>query len=366
MKTFKIILTLLFISQSFLWAGGSQEPAAPEMETQDTSITIRDSLGRTVVLPDVPQRIVQAGASAFIVNDALFLFPEAKERIVAMADSNQKRGYFLPVADAGYDKKTILPRTVNMEEIMANKPDLVIMKDFQFSKYGKDFEKTGLPVIFLNLESPEAWESDLAILGQVFGNPERAVELQNMFSDYIEEVKKPLSSLAEGDRKKGLILYYSEKDGVGAFKVPPLTFIQTRMLEMAGADPVWKDADMGTRWTKVGFEQIAAWDPDQIFLISYRTPMKDVLKIMEENSYWQELRAYKEKEIHPFPTDFHSWDQPDPRWLLGLQWMAGESHAASFPGLDMNKKAQKFYYDFYSISEADYNNKIVPVLEGIE
>ncbi|MDA3958271.1 ABC transporter substrate-binding protein [Oceanispirochaeta sp.] len=367
MKTIKFIFTLILICQSFLWGSGSQDTSdSIYKEKTESPIIIHDSLGRRVVLPEIPQRIVQTGSSAFLMNDAIYLFPEAGERVVAMSDSNQKRGYFLPVLDPEYDKKIILPRTINIEEIMAASPDLVLMKDFLFSKYDKEFQKVGIPVIYLNLESPEAWNADLEILGQIFGNQERAEELQKLFSDYTMKVLRPLERLKPEEKKRNLILYYSEKDGTGAFQVPPLSYIQTRMVEMSGSEPVWVKADLGKTWTKVGFEQIAAWDPDQIFLISYRSPVSEVLEIIEDSPYWQELRAYKEGEIHPFPMDFHSWDQPDPRWLIGLQWMASISHPEFFPDLDMNKTAEKFFADFYNISAEDYRSKINPVLEGIE
>ncbi|OQY32913.1 MAG: hypothetical protein B6241_09645 [Spirochaetaceae bacterium 4572_59] len=366
MKTIKLLLVCLLFTQSWLWAGGSQESTPADIEERiDLSLTITDSLGRTLILPKMPERIVQAGAFAFIINDALFLFPEAKERVVAMADSNQGRGFFLPIADTAYDKKIIMPRSVNIEEILAAAPDLVILKDFHYSKYDKEFQKVGIPVIYLNLESPEAWENDLDILGAIFDNTDRVKELKDLFSAYAENVSAPLMDLKQEDRKKSLVLYYSEKDGSGAFQVPPLTFIQAKMLTMAGSDPVWGDADIGTRWTKVGFEQIAAWNPDQIFLISYRTSIATIMDTISNSAYWQELRAFKEGEIHPFPMDFHSWDQPDPRWLLGLQWLAGQAHPELFPDLDMNKRAETFFADFYGISSEDYRNKILPASEGI-
>ena len=367
MKIKGTTILILLVVQSLLWAGGSQEsPDSMGEEKIDAAvITVTDSLDRTVSLKDYPRRIVQAGSSAFIVNDALFLFPEAKERVVAMADSNQGRGQFLAVVDEGYDEKIILPRTINMEEIMAADPDLVILKDFLFSKYDKEFRKIGIPVVYMNLESPEGWFKDLETLGALFGNPGRAEELKNQFASVIKVVEEPLKGLKAEDRKKDLILYYSEKDGSGAFQLPPLSFIQTRMLEMAGAVPVWIEADLGERWTKVGFEQIAAWDPDQIFIISYRKPMTEVLKILDGSSYWQELRAYKGGEIYSFPMDFHSWDQPDTRWLLGLQWMAAKIHPELFSSLNFEREARTIFADFYNIGDETFSSRILPRMEGI-
>ena len=45
----------------------------------------------------------------------------------------------------------------------------------------------------------------------------------------------------------------------------------------AGGDPVWKDSELGKSWTTVTIEQIAAWNPDVIFVVSYKSPVNDVV-----------------------------------------------------------------------------------------
>ncbi len=367
MKRTRLLLISIFLINTGLWAGGSQDTPATEISSsaEDSAITIVDALNREITLPAIPERIVQAGSSAFIVNHALFLFPEAKKRVIAMADSNQGRGYFLPQVDSSYDEKMILSRRINMEEVLAAKPDLVVMKDFLFSRYDQEFANLGIPVVYLNLESPEGWKSDLETLGALFGNPHKAAELQQMFDQRIQSVQDAVSAVPKQENNRVLILDYSEKDGVSAFQVPPLTFIQTTMLKMAGGEPVWKDADLGERWTTVSFEQIAAWDPDLIFLISYRTPYDQVFELMESSGYWNELDAYRNGEVYPFPMDYHSWDQPDPRWLLGLQWMAKILNYDAFPQLDMEEEAGKFFSDFYGISGETFQTGIKPVMEGL-
>ena len=365
MKIKNFIIVPVLLLNICLWAGGTKDVSSSESSAvaPDTSIKIIDALDREIILKEPPRRIVQAGSSAFIVNDALFLFPEAEERVVAMADSNQGRGYFLPHVDERYNEKMILSRRINMEEILAARPDLVIMKDFLFSKYDQEFQKMGVPVVYMNLESPEGWDRDLITLGQVFENSEKAEELKKAFHNRINRVTEAVKPAEE--KAQALILYYSEKDGTGAFQVPPLTFIQTTMLEMAGAEPVWKDAEMGERWSKVSFEQIASWNPDLIFLISYRTDYEEIFDLMEKSGYWNELGAYRNGEVYPFPMDYHSWDQPDPRWLLGLQWMAKTLNYDAFSNLDMESEAREFFEEFYSVNETTYNEGIAPVLEGL-
>ena len=73
------------------------------------------------------------------------------------------------------------------------------------------------------------------------------------------------------------MLYYNDKDGSVAFNVPPAAWMQTRMVELAGGDPIWTKANLGGSWTQVTLEQIAAWDADQIFMIAYHQNSEDVV-----------------------------------------------------------------------------------------
>ena len=77
------------------------------------------------------------------------------------------------------------------------------------------------------------------------------------------------------------MLYYNDKDGNVAFNVPPASWMQTRMVEMAGGDPVWTEANLGGGWTQVSLEQIAAWDADQIFIIAYNQNALDVTEALK-------------------------------------------------------------------------------------
>ncbi len=311
------------------------------------------------------KRIVQAGSSAFLTENALYLFPEAVNQVVAMADGNQGRGFFAGDIDPGIIGKTVLPRTANTEAILALQPDIVVLKDFLKKRMGEPLERVGIKTIYLDLETPEAWMADLVALGELFDNSERAEELQKMFRTRIAAVEEPLKSLQESEKPRTLVLYRSVKDGVKAVNVPPLSWIQTRMVEMAGGEPVWVDADFGERWTTTGIEQIAAWDPDVILVAAYHMDAVDAVDELTQDSTWSSLRAVKSGNIHAFPADYHSWDQPDVRWLLGLQWMAATLHPELFPGLDMESEARIFFNEMFFIDDTAFNEYIKPRLTGL-
>ena len=310
-------------------------------------------------------RIIQVGSSAFLVENALYLFPEALDQVVAIADGNQGRGFFAGAIDPGMDEKTVLPRRANTEAILALHPDIVVLKNFLKTRMGEPLERVGVETVYLDLETPEAWMKDLVILGELFDNPERAVELQSMFQSRINAVEEPLKNLSAGEKPKTLVLYRSIKDGVKAVNIPPLSWIQTRMVEMAGGEPVWVDADFGDRWTRTGIEQIAAWDPDVILVAAYHMDAGDAIDELTQDPAWSSLRAVRNGQIHPFPADYHSWDQPDVRWLLGLQWMASILHPELFPDIDMESETRKFFNEMFFINDSEYDEIIKPQLTGL-
>lgn len=313
-----------------------------------------------------PERIVQAGSSAFMIENALYMFPEAADRLIAMADGNQGSGFFAADFDKNIGEKTILPRSANTEAILAQNPDTVVMKDFLKGRMGEPLERIGIPTLYLNLETPEAWISDLEKLGILFGNPDRASELQLFFDRRITMVDKSLEGLSEAEKPRTLLLYWSVRDGSTTVNVPPLSWMQTRMVEMAGGIPVWKGADLGERWTQTGIEQIAAWDPDVIIVAAYHVNASKALDSIRSDPTWSSLRAVQNGEIHAFPGDYHSWDQPDGRWIMGLQWLAYSLHPGRFTGLDMVAELKSFYRDFYNMGEDDFERLIFHRLTGLD
>jgi iron complex transport system substrate-binding protein len=310
-------------------------------------------------------RIVQAGPSAFLVEDALYLFPEAKERVVAMADGNQGSGFFIGDIDTNIKNKKVISRRAGTEEILSLKPDIVVMKNFLKSKMGEPLEKLGVPVMYLNLEDPDSWLDDVDRLGELLGDSERADEIKNLINIRMDSVTDKIEKIPESKYPEVLFVYWSVKNGTTAVKVPPLSWMQPEIIRLAGGDPVWKDADTGGYWLKVNIEQIAAWNPDYIFVAAYNTPVDGVVNTILSDPAWSQLKAVKNSRLYAFPGDYHSWDQPDIRWLLGLQWVSSILHPEIFEGLDMEKEAESFYREMFFIDKEQFDSIIKPKLHSL-
>lgn len=362
----RILAAFLLVWVAMILGGCSAAPAdslaEPEKAAEKGAFTVVDALGREVTFEKPPERITLAGRGVFMLANAMFAFPQASERLIAIGKTSQWQGDFAPIVDPRYAEKTILETESGPEQIAATQPDLVILKSFMAENLGKPLEALGIPVIYLDFEVPDQYPRDLAILGEIFQNPERAAQINRYYQQELDSLEKALAGLSEDQKPRIAILYYTDRDGQTAFNVPPEGWIQTQMARLAGARPVWTDIELSGGWTKVNFEQIAAWDPDQIYLVAYTSDAVKVVEALKRIPEWQSLRAVQTGSLHAFPADYYSWDQPDPRWILGLNWLAAMVHPDRFQGQELREEVRGFFKEMYGFSDETIENIIFPTL----
>ncbi len=331
------------------------EPTAPA-EAQPTAVpenlsgfSVTDALGREVTFTALPQRIVIAGKATSLLVNAFYLFPESSGRVIAIEKRLQTGADFLPLADPQSDQVTPLEQDASAEQIAPLNPDLVILKSVMAEKLGKSIEELGIPVVYLEMETPAQFYRDLVTIGRLLGSSERAKQVTAFYQQIEQQIVQAAAGLADSQRPRVLLLQYSNKGGEVAFNIPPAAWLQTWMIEAAGGAPVWKDAVQNGGWTVVTFEQIAAWNPDVVLLVDYKGNAPAVVQGLGEDIQWQLLPAMQAGKVYPFPTDFLSWDQPDPRWILGLQWLGTVLQPELFETLDMNTAVNNFYSELYGL-----------------
>ncbi len=339
-------------------------PAQPTTTAPTSGVVVTDALGRAVKFDETPQRIVLAGKAFFMVLDALYLFPEAAPRVVGLPDTTQSKTDFYPVIDPHRANKTFFQgNDAGPEQIAPTKPDVVITKSVNASKLGKALEQVNIPVVYVDFETPEQYTRDLAILGQVLGNSERAKKIDAYYKTQLDRVSSKIKTLKDADKPKVLLLQSAEKSGTVAFSVAPAAWMQTLLVELAGGQAIWKPAADKGGWTIVNLEQIAAWNPDLVFIVHYAGNSKDVIAKLKADPKWQSLQAVKENKIYGFPGDFYTWDQPDTRWGLGLLWLATKIQPALFGDVNINQEIAQFYA-LYGLDQAAVQSKVTPRLTG--
>ena len=339
--------------------------AAPEVPATATPIVITDALGRTVTFDKAPERIAIAGKALFMVADALYAFPEAKDRIAAMGSTSQSNGDFITMIDDNAAAKiTLADDSVGPEQIAAANPDCVILKTSNAEKLGTPLEALGIPVVYVDFETPEQYTRDFTNLGLLFQNEARAQEINQYYKEKVRAISDVTTGLSDDQKPTVLVIYYKNKDNAVSFNVPPMAWMQTTQVTYAGGTPVWQDAELSDSWTIVTVEQVAAWNPEYIFVISYFSPVGDVVSSLQADTQWSELDAVKNGKLYGFAGDVFSWDQADTRWVLGMTWMATKLHPDLFSSVDITNEAAGFYETLYGMDNDAFTSKIVPLFSG--
>lgn len=309
----------------------------------------------------IPSRIVLGGKAVVMVADAVYLFPGVRDHLVAVAAADQGLGIFLAAIDPGFSARTVLDRAAGVETYAALKPDLVILKSTMRKALETGLSRLGIPQIYLDLEKPEDYFSELMVLGEAFSDIPRATALINYYRDELGRVSARLSTLKVPFRPRVLLLQASSQGG-GTWEVPPASWMQTILVETAGGIPVWKDANPGSGWARVGIEQILAWNPDQIHIVSYKEDSRTLAASFQSDSRFASLKAVRLGQIAAFPQDFYSWDQPDTRWILGLQWMAKKMYPQLFSDVSIMERAERFFSFGYGMDVSTFRSLIAPRL----
>lgn len=355
-KVVRVCLILFMIlTISGLHAAGSQEISPTPIERSAT-----DAMGRTVTVREPIDKILVAGKAAIMPADALFLFPVAMQTEVMLAKTDQGLGDFFNLLKPEFASEARLGQQVGPEEIIAHGPDLVITKTSNYDSLAKLLEPFGIPVFVMDLETPEAWKQEIVQLGLLLGDQETPRRVITAYEEREAAIEHALADLDPQDRSTVLMMQGALADGITAFSVSPKQWIQTSLVQRAGGNPVWLDSDLASNaWRKVSFEQIAQWNPEHIFIISYKNPVSSILQQIERSGQWQALSAFGAGNISPTPADVINYFQSDSRWILALEWLAATLHPERFPGFDMEQHIRSFYHDFYGIQEGAVMDALV-------
>ena len=369
-KPYRFISVFVALFAVFMLAACSPSPASTPMPASSSvasssgPIVVTDAMGRTIKFDKTPQRIVLAGKAFFMVLDALYMFPEASQRVIGLPETTQSKVDFYPLIDSNRSNKTFFQGSdVGPEQIVPAKPDVVITKSVNASKLGKSLEQVNIPVVYVDFETPEQYTRDIAILGQVLGNADRAQKISTYYKTLTDRVSNKTKSLKDSDKPNVLLLQYAEKSGTVAFSIAPAEWMQTLVVEMAGGKAMWKSSSDKGGWSVVNLEQIAAWNPDMVFVVNYSGNSKDAIAKLKADTKWQSLKAMQSGKIYGFPGDFYTWDQSDPRWGLGLTWLGTKIQPTLFSDVNMTQEINQFYA-LYGLDAATVKAQVTPLLQG--
>lgn len=354
----KRILLDVFIIVNLVACNTSPTQKVPA-ESNQPKLLITDSLNREVILENYPERIVITGLQTPMLIDFFYLFPGAGNKLLAVENRVQTTKEFINVLDTNIAEKMILEKGAGAEQIAPLKPDMILMKDIMRDSIGVKLEELGFIVVYLNFETVDRIKKDIHILGEILNSQTRADEIIARIEKVAADISKQVTSV--DSKPSVLLLQYSAQGGEDVYKVPPAHWLQTVMIEEAGGIPVWKELDVSVGWNIITIDQIAAWNAEFIFLVDYSGNPREDVGNLEKKPVWNSLEATRLGKFLPFPKDHLSWDQPDPRWILGFSWLAEKLHPELKDIYDEENALTDFFMFYYGLQEKLINEKIIPI-----
>jgi iron complex transport system substrate-binding protein len=333
--------------------------------TSAAAVEVVDAAGQTVSLGAPACRVVVVGHANFMVLHVLAMFPGWNDVLVGLEKRGKTVGDFLLLLDPAVEELGVLGIDAGPEAIAALQPDLVLTKGTVAGALAQTLGQLEIPVAHVGLEDPDRFIQDVRLIGALLGHDDRAEQIVEYYEQRMARVSTVTSAVPVAERPTVLVAEITRRGGQSAVKVPAPRWMQTLQVELAGGRPVWVDgAGQSDGWTVVTIEQIAAWDPDRIVaVIPHHEQPDEVLAALRADPQWSLLRAVREGALVAFPDDLYGWNNPDPRWLLGLQWMAVTLHPAAHAELDMAAEARGFFTTLYGVEPAVFDERLLPLME---
>lgn len=328
------------------------------VEEKQTGFTVIDALGREVEFTTYPDNIVIAGKLRPMIVDFLYLFESSADKIAAVEAGGQSSENFIAVIDENIKDKYSLEKGAGAEQIAPLEPDLVILKSSVKESLGDQLELINIPVVYIDFETVDQIYRDIRILGTVLGESERAEELVTQYEDLYTEFNGYVTESDEG--KNAVLMQITSPDQEYAYEVPSIDYLQTVMVDDAGGQVQWGEAAQAGGWNEVNLEQINVWNPDFIFIVNYQGIALDIISDLSESQPFGSLKAVKNGQIFAVPFDYISWDQPDPRWILGYSWLVYRLNPQEVGQERMIEMISDFYQFFYRLDESQVEEYIMP------
>lgn len=324
------VISLAISLGCFLAASGCTDRKSADKET----ITVVDQLGRTVTVPKNIRRIAAlhhfGGKVVFALGRQEMLVDKALYHREMLAMSRVNPSFAAkPMIISGHD--------LNHEQIVALRPDIAIAYTSFDPEELEQLESAGIKVIAIRGETLEESYAGVRLVARVLGCEKRGEEYIADCERLVRMVKQRTDRIPPEKRLK--VMFVGPKN---IYTAATGQMLQNTILETAGGRNV--ASSLTGFWASVSPEQIAAWNPDVIFLgsslDSYGTDA------LFSNRQFGTVSAIRNRRVYVFPSNIGWWDYPAPNCVLGMVWSARTLYPDLFRDVDVKRVADEFYLKY--------------------
>lgn len=275
-------------------------------------VTVTDDFEEKVTITDEPMRIVPLSPANTEILFALGL----GDRVVGVTD------YCNYPEEATTKPKVGGFSTVNIERVIAAKPDLVFAALGNTEEVVDHLRKLGLTVVTLNPDSVQGTLQDIKLVGKATGKETEAETLVASMQGRIDAVTEKVNGASERPTVMHVVWY-------DPIWVSGNNTFQDELIEIAGGENAFPDLE---GWQIVTLEKFLTTDPD-VILVNSGTGMDGtendlIYRYFTEEPRFQNLKAIQEDRIYIVPSDII--DRGGPRIVDAIEIVVGDVHPDLF------------------------------------
>jgi iron complex transport system substrate-binding protein len=308
--------------------------------------SVTDSAGRRVEIPDRVSRVFAAGPPA-----STLLYVLAPQDMIGWvrAPRDAEKSYLLPAVRGLPELGRLTGRgdTLNLERLIAEKPDLVIdfgtINDTYRSLADRIQSQTGIPYLLIDGRF-ENTSTALRLLADILGVKERGEALAGGAEEILVQVDRVLANIPADKRPR---VYLAR--GPEGLETGSRGSINTEIIERAGGVNVVEGVREKGGIVTVSPEQLVAWAPDTIITLD-RNFRQNVAQKLE----WKPVPAVTSGRVFLAPNLPYGFIDAPPsvNRLIGLTWLLHTLYPDKAQG-DLREQVHSFYELFYQVDLND-------------
>jgi iron complex transport system substrate-binding protein len=303
---------------------------------------VTDSAGRTVEIPETITRVFAAGPPA-----STLLYALAPQHMIGWvrAPLDAEKAFLLPAVRDLPELGRLTGRgdTLNLERLIAAKPDLIIdfgtINDTYRSLADRVQAQTGIPYLLIDGRF-ENTPTALRLVGDILGVKPRGEALARAAEDMFAAVDRVIAAIPPDQRPR---VYLAR--GPEGLETASRGSINTEIIERVGAVNVVEGPRPAGGIVSASPEQLVAWAPDTIVTLD-----RNFSQSVAQKPEWKPVPAIGKGRVFLAPgLPFGFIDTPPSlNRLIGLSWLLHTLYPDKAPG-DLREQIRSFYRLFYQI-----------------
>mgnify|MGYP001168554377 FL=1 len=360
---FKKIVSVIVGAAMILGAVGCGNSAAENTTQENTEAvsegsgtrTIVDHTGAEVEIPETLDRIVIS--STLPLPSVYCFFRGSSEGLIGIHPSSMaaaENSYLTTVYPeiTELDTSFVENGEINVEQLMQLEPDVVFYSaantDEREMYDNAGIKAVGFSTTLSDYNTIETFANWIDLLGQIFGESEKAQEIIEYGRSVETEILEKTSALKDEEKPKVLVLF---NYGDGTITTSGSNFFGQYWIESAGGINV---AEELSGQAEINMEQIYAWNPDIIFITNFSSVLpEDLYNNAIEGNDWSQVSAVQNKQVYKFPLGMYRWFPPSSDTPLALMWLAKTIQPEVFEYIDMDGEIKDYYAKYYNVELTD-------------